>query len=95
MATREQQRRLQGLEQRTARATHKTALVLRLTCEPTPEQQAAIAEAKRTHRPILLVRGKPLEIDPELRQVVEAGELCGSGSPKPDMGPLMRSSRWD
>jgi hypothetical protein len=50
--------RLDALEQRTARATHKTALVLLLTCEPTPDQQAELDEAKRTHRPILIIRGQ-------------------------------------
>jgi len=33
------------------------ACVLILTCEATPDQQAAIAEAKRTRRPVLVIRG--------------------------------------
>lgn len=87
MPTREQ--RLAVLEQRAARTTHKTALVLFLSAAPTAEQQAAIDEAKRTHRPILLIRVNSLELDPALSVVIEVSELDG-GSPKPEMTPLIR-----
>lgn len=87
--------RLQALEQSLGIRKHRTALVLLLTCEATPEQQAAIDEAKQTRRPILIIRGTPLEIDPALRVIVEVPEYGGSGSPKPDMTPLALAGRWD
>ena len=45
--------------------------VLILTAEITASQQAELDEAKRTHRPILIIRGIPLEIDPALVAVVD------------------------
>ena len=71
------------------------ACVLILTCEATPDQQAAIAEAKRTRRPVLVIRGVMPALPEGYGVILEAGELCGGGSPKPDVGPLMRSSRWE
>lgn len=87
--------RLEALEQSLGVRKHRTALVLLLTCAPTPEQQVAIDEAKQTRRPILIIRGTPLEIDPALRVIVEVAEYGCSGSPKPDMPPLMRPERFD
>ena len=71
------------------------AFVLIQLGDRTPGQQEDIDAAKRAGRPVLVIRGTMLEIDPELSVVVEAGELCGGGSPRPDMGPLLRASRWD
>jgi hypothetical protein len=89
------EQRLQALEQSLGIRKHQTAFVLRLTCAPTPGQQAEIDEAKQTRRPVLIIRGTPLEIDPALRVIVEVAEYGGSGSVKPDMTPLERSNRWD
>ena len=71
------------------------ACVLILTCEATPDQQAELDEAKRTHRPILIIRGTLTEIDPALSVIVEVGEYGGSGSPKPDMTRLRRPESWE
>lgn len=87
--------RLQALEQSLGIRKHRTALVLLLTCEATPEQQAAIDEARQTRRPVLIIRGTPLEIDPALRVIVEVAEYGGSGSPKPDMTRIQIAGRWD
>jgi hypothetical protein len=56
MPTREQ--RLQALEQSRGMKAHRTALVLILTCEPTPDQQAAIDDAEKMRRPVLIIRGQ-------------------------------------
>lgn len=84
--------RLQALEQSLGIRKHRTALVLLLTCEATPEQQAAIDEAKRTRRPILIIRGT---MPADYGAVIEVSEYGGSGSPKPDMTPLAIAGRWD
>ena len=87
--------RLQALEQSLGMKKHRTALVLMVATEPTPEQQAAIDEAGRVRRPVLIIRGTPPEINPALSVIVEVDEYGGSGSPKPDMTPLLRPGRWD
>ena len=59
------------------------ACVLFLTAEITASQQAELDEAKRTHRPILIIRGIPLEIDPALSAVVDV-----SGEAQVAQGPI-------
>jgi hypothetical protein len=54
-----------------------------------------IDQAERTHRPDLIIRGTPPEIDPALSVIVEVAEYDGSGSPKPDMTPLTRPGSLD
>jgi len=71
------------------------AYVLILTAEITASQQAELDEAKRTRRPVLVIRGVMPALPEGYGVILEAGELCGGGSPKPDVGPLMRSSRWE
>lgn len=87
--------RLQALEQSLGIRKHRTAIVLLLTCEATPDQQAAIDEAHKMRRPVLIIRGTPLEIDPALMVIVEVDEYGGSGSPKPDMTRIQIAGRWD
>jgi len=66
------------------------ACVLFLTAEITASQQAELDDAKRTHRPILVIRGTMPEIDPALSVIVEVGEFGASGSPKPDTARVPR-----
>lgn len=86
--------RLKALEQSLGAKKHRTALVLLVATEPTPEQQAALEEAERVRRPILIIRGTPPEIDSALSVIVDVDHFGGSGSHQPDMTPLPRSGRW-
>ena len=71
------------------------AFVLILTCEATPDQQAAIAEAKRTRRPVLVIRGTMPALPAGYGVILEAGEFGANGSPKPDMTRLRRPEWWE
>ena len=67
------------------------ACVLFLTAEITASQQAELDEAKRTRRPVLIIRGTPLELDPALSSIVDVETQGTLKTCRPDMTDLRRS----
>ena len=59
------------------------ACVLILTCEATPDQQAAIAEARRTRRPVLIIRGVMPELPPGYGLILDVENESPESNVKP------------